>query len=367
MKNLSQYLSISKIRELHEKYEAHLSAAAVIFGFTVDSLTLQRIDLVMENVIIIAYLVLAGAAIVVMNLYNEGKLEWKMFEEAGWWVPLVMQFAFGGIFSVFLLFYGRSGSLGASWPFFAILLGLLVGNEFFRTRYQRMKFHVSVWYTAVFAYSILAIPMIVNEISAWVFIVSGLVSLGIVAAFVSLLSFSSPARVEKERVQLTKIIGGIFIMANVLYFLNIMPPIPLSLQSSAVAHSVTRSDGSYRLVLESEPWYERVIPGETIHIRSGADVYFYSAIFAPTDINTDIVHEWQHFNPDKNRWVITSRIRFPIRGGRDEGYRGYSIKNSPVPGRWRVSVETASGQIIGRDRFKIKYETEASDTRVDIR
>jgi hypothetical protein len=46
----------------------------------------------------------------------------------------------------------------------------------------------------------------------------------------------------------------------------------------------------------------------------------------------------------------------PVLGGRREGYRTYSRKTSfpdDAEGRWSVDVVTASGQLIGRLRFRI--------------
>lgn len=77
-------------------------------------------------------------------------------------------------------------------------------------------------------------------------------------------------------------------------------------------------------------------------------MYIYSAVFAPTDLNTQIFHRWQYFDEIKKKWIIQNDIPFPITGGRDEGYRGYSFKDGIFPGEWRVDVVTARGQIVGR-------------------
>ena len=69
-------------------------------------------------------------------------------------------------------------------------------------------------------------------------------------------------------------------------------------------------------------------------------------------------HHWQFFDAKNDRWVSRSRIEFPITGGADGGYRGYSLKNNIEPGKWRVRVETVRGQVLGEERFRI----EISDT-----
>ncbi|MCF1193471.1 DUF2914 domain-containing protein, partial [Mangrovimonas sp. AS39] len=53
------------------------------------------------------------------------------------------------------------------------------------------------------------------------------------------------------------------------------------------------------------------------------------------------------------KWVSGSKISFPIKGGRNEGYRGFSKKENVFSGKWRVDIETERGQVVGRVRFDI--------------
>jgi hypothetical protein len=48
-----------------------------------------------------------------------------------------------------------------------------------------------------------------------------------------------------------------------------------------------------------------------------------------------------------------SRVELPVRGGRGDGYRTYSVKTGIIPGAWRVNVETSSGALLGRLRFNV--------------
>lgn len=340
-------------RELHERYEAQLSATAVLLGFTVDYFTLTRVDLLMENVVIITYLLVAASAIYVMHLFNQGQLEHSWFRHADWWVPLVMQFAFGGLFSVFLIFYGRSGALLANLPFFLILIALLVGNEFFRTRYQKLTFNTAVFYTALLAYLIFAVPVVMSEMGPAVFVMSGIASLLLFTGYVSVLPFEEDRRFEQNRLLARGL--SVFLVIALLYVLNLIPPIPLSLKETRIAYDIDRVPGQwYRLQVEADgpPWYERLVVGkQSVPLAAGQPLYFYSAVFAPTDFDSRIVHHWQYW--DSNRWRSASRIGFTITGGREQGYRGYSYKRNLFPGSWRVSVETEAGQVIGRDTFEI--------------
>jgi len=102
------------------KYERHISTGAFAAGFIIDNLTLTRIDLLLDNLILFSYLVVAGSVIVFLNFYERGVFTGfvgRFFAPARLVAPIAMQFAFGGLFSGFFIFYSRSASLSASWPF----------------------------------------------------------------------------------------------------------------------------------------------------------------------------------------------------------------------------------------------------------
>ena len=83
-------------------------------------------------------------------------------------------------------------------------------------------------------------------------------------------------------------------------------------------------------------------------------MYVYTAIFAPSGISTNIVHEWQRHDETSGKWVTEHRLTFHITGGREGGYRGYSLKKDVTPGEWRVNVTTDYGQLIGRAPFRVE-------------
>jgi uncharacterized protein (DUF58 family) len=148
-------------------------------------------------------------------------------------------------------------------------------------------------------------------------------------------------------------IATIFLTFNVLYFLNLIPPLPLSLQDASVHHAITRNaDGNYAVQSEDPGLLRFFRLTETFHAKPGAPVYAYSAVFSPTSLNTKIVHEWQIYDR-KRGWTNMSRVELPVRGGRGGGYRTYSVKTGITPGVWRVNVETPTGALLGRLRFNV--------------
>ncbi|OGK99989.1 MAG: hypothetical protein A3D33_06860 [Candidatus Rokubacteria bacterium RIFCSPHIGHO2_02_FULL_73_26] len=77
----------------------------------------------------------------------------------------------------------------------------------------------------------------------------------------------------------------------------------------------------------------------------------HTAIYAPAGLGVPIEHVWRRAGE-----VVSVVPLSPIRGGRRGGYRTYSRKTGFPPdpvGAWTVDVRTASGQLIGRVRFRV--------------
>jgi hypothetical protein len=337
------------------KNERRLASLALICGFTFDIFTLKRVDRLYENVWVGCLLLIAALGIFIINLYEEGKLQEKVPGRVHFWATIIIQFAFGGSFSAFLIFYTKSGSIFSSWPFLLLLLITLFANEQLRSRYARLVFQISQLFFALLFYSIYIVPIVVGNISSRVFILSGIISLIIIVAFILLLTVFTPNRIKKEKFALAISIPLIFIIINVLYFTHVIPPIPLSLKKADVYHSIARNRNVYIATEEEQRsrFWKYFSKKVTIHLVPGQTLYAYSAVFAPAKFSTGIVHRWQYYNDDEDKWVTSSLIPLNITGGRDGGFRTYSSKTNLNPGKWLVNVETAEAQVIGRIRFDI--------------
>jgi hypothetical protein len=81
-------------------------------------------------------------------------------------------------------------------------------------------------------------------------------------------------------------------------------------------------------------------------------VYCFSSVFAPVTLHTTIYHHWQWrpFNEPAS-FITTDRIPLTMTGGRETGYRLYTMKQRVQPGEWRVDVETEDGRLLGRMTF----------------
>lgn len=351
-------MPVNSIKNIYSRYERYVFPVALLSGFILDNLTLKRIDFLYENLVLISYLLIAGFGIFLLQFYYSSRLKSRFFEKVIFIVPFTLQFAFGGLFSAFVIFYFKSASIFASWPFLLVLLFLLVGNELFKERYSRLIFQISIYFIAIFSYSIFALPILVKKMGSGVFIISGLISLIVITLFIYFLYRIMPMRMEHGRrpLMISISIGIIYLMFNVFYFANLIPPIPLALKDSGIYHNIEIVDNSNYLVqYEPLPWYlffKKFNP--VFHKTPGDRVYCFSAVFAPTEFNMKVFHRWSFFDEKADKWVETDRIYFNIIGGRAGGYRGYTFKSGLEPGKWRVDIITEQDQVLGRTKFKIE-------------
>lgn len=354
---------LERAKSFLERHERRLSISAFFLGFLWDSLTLTRIDRLYENLMLGAYLLIAFAGIVLLNAHGSGRFQGALMTRGMRLIRFALPFAFGGLFSGFIIFYSRSGAVLASAPFLLALLVFFLGNELWKKHYERFTFQMSVFFVALFSYITLVVPVFIGKIGAPVFIGSGLLAVAVFFLLLRILRHVSLEEVERSKRTLVPVIVIIFITFNFLYFNNMIPPIPLALKEVGVYHDVSRMrSGSYVLSSEAPAWYEfGRQTSATLHRSSDEPVYVWSSIYAPTKFDTSVVHRWLSFEEETGEWISESAIPFAISGGRLEGFRGYSVKTNLNAGKWRVDVETPRGAIIGRIVFTVEDSEEAPE------
>ena len=120
-----------------------------------------------------------------------------------------------------------------------------------------------------------------------------------------------------------------------------VPPAPVSLVRPTLARAVVD-------LVPVEP-VARVTLEE---LRAWGGLTAFTPVAAPAALQQAIEHRWRH----EGRVVSTVHLAMPVQGGRPGGFRTYSRKTDFAPdarGRWTVDVVTASGQLIGRLRFRV--------------
>ncbi len=345
------------VRELVHWYERYVSPASLVAGFIADNLVLtRRVDLWTTDALFFFYLAIASTGILLLNLIETGRLRSKVFIEGAPLVPVFVQFAFGGLFSGFLSLYSRSAAYATSWIFVVGVAALLLGNERFVRLYSKLSFQIAILFTTLFSFLIFFLPVVFHMIGPWMFVYSGVAALVAISLFLTLLMRLMP-ETRRQRTLIARVIAAIFVAFNVLYFTGAIPPLPLSLKDAGVYHSVVHdfSSGAYFVEGEPLPWYDALLRYNTVfHEGPGDIVVVYTSIFAPAGLSTNVLHEWQYYDPVVGAWKTEATIRYSIVGGRDGGYEGYSEYPSPMPGSWRVNMLTQYGALIGQVTFAVE-------------
>lgn len=345
----------------------HISSVAFVVGFLWDTLTLTRIDRVYDNVVFISYLLIAFAGILLVHSVDTERWAPAWLAKHKEWLPALVQFPLGGLFSGFFIFYSKSAEFWTSWPFLLLLALLFVGNEFFRRRYERLVFQVSVLHFSLTSYLILVTPVVLGTLGTSTFILATLLSVFVTALILQVIMRLFPDLYRRAMRGVWFAVGGIFVGFHVLYITNLIPPVPLTLKDIGIYHSVVKVPEGYRVEFEAPHKYAFWRTTASIFHRTHNEAaYCFSSVYAPTALRTKIFHSWQR-KSGVGAWVREERVGFPLVGGRNEGYRGFTVKTALSDGTWRCVVETENGKVIGQTEFEIVSTDTASNLMRDTR
>src|SRR3989344_9430146 len=103
---------VEYLKKVYKRSERYISPAAFLAGFIIDNITLTRIDLWFNNLLLFSYLLIAGASILLVH-FIVGRKETQdgMGKSIALLLPIVTQFAFGALFSGYFVYYTRSGTI----------------------------------------------------------------------------------------------------------------------------------------------------------------------------------------------------------------------------------------------------------------
>ncbi len=352
---------IEPIRNFYGRFERPISSLSLILGFVFDAVTLKRVDTLWENIWILGHLLIVGIFIILIHAQEKTEGDEANPSRKHFWYVNILQFFFGGILSTYLVFYFRSADIFTTWPFIALLVVAFWANESLKRHYMRFSFQISLFYLSIYSFAIFLVPILLHKIGAWVFLLSGFVSLVFITAFIFILSFFVKREFKESKKLIISLILGITILINILYFTNLIPPMPLSLKDAGVYHTIQKNTtGSYLVTYEDSGWKEYFDFYPDFHHTTNSPIYVFSAIFSPKNLNIKIIHEWQKYNTLNKEWLTDKTINLSVIGGRDGGFRTYSMRSNLTEGKWRVKIKTEHGQTIGHVRFNILHtDTEA--------
>lgn len=344
----------------------HWLTVSFLLGFLTDLILLNRIDDVVDNLILLAYAILATASFLLfyVGVAERGPRFLSIFLKK--FAPILMQYAFGGLLSGMLIFYGRSGDWVASAPFFLLILAVIAGNELISKRSDRLIYQLTLYFVGMFSYIVLVVPVVTGKMGDGMFVLSGLIALMIVTFVIQTLYRIIPNFMTFHTRRVIITVGVIFVGFNIFYFSNVIPPIPLSLTELDVVQSVGKmGDGNYRVAFEVQPWYRKLPFVKPVIHPTGSSIACFARVYAPTKLQTNIFHRWE-YQDEAGRWQERFRLGYEITGANEGGYRGYTQLSSFFAGKWRCSVETKRGQVLGRKTVYIDAKEKVGEVKVRI-
>lgn len=231
-----------------------------------------------------------------------------------------------------------------TWPgptaAFTILIGLgallsLLDPIYFNRIANRPWLWATYHSFALFTAMLVCLPMLFGLNTTWSLLGSAATA-GIFAA-PTLLGFHDA---RQYKTWLKTFAVGLFCAALAWFGRYFVPPAPLQITEHAVSSEINVKTRQPRDRLTA-------IDAAKLH-RQGLAAY--TSIRAPLGLKDEMLHIW------KQNGKVIDRIRLPIDGGRQNGYRTWSHKRAfpanPV-GHWQVDVQTEHGQLLGRLEFDV--------------
>lgn len=342
------------LREFAVRHGRWLSVGSFLSGFALRVLTIGRIDsawnIVQQGMVI----ALLGFVLGLELLHSEGlvdepesprlRLLWQFR-------LLIAQFFFGSLMSAYAIFYFKSASWLGLMVFLPLLAALMVLVETRRFRSGAAWLRVGVYAVCLGSYFGYLVPILVGHIGKTPFLIAMAAAASVLALlFVWVRSAGLSGR-NSLRGVLAPGMATLGVL-TALYFLQLIPPVPLSLQHVGIYHGVEKVGASYRLLHERRWWKIWEFADQKFRARPGDQIYLFARIFAPRSFQDEIRVRWLRRHP-RYGWVTWDVIPMTILGGREEGFRGYAYKANYEPGLWRVQIETVDGREVGRIQFRV--------------
>lgn len=337
------------------KHTAHITTVLFAIGFIFDFLVLPNIS--HSHATFLGAVYLCAIAILVMfrewvvSRNTASNVEQKIYSFATFGISYFL----GSALSFIFVYSFLSAAFSVSWPLFVLFIICIVANEFVNTHNFRLTLDIGIFLIALLFFAIFNIPIFLKTQNDIIFAVSIGITIIFSLFYLYLLQFTSDsARYEAPRMYALAI--GIPMFVGMLYFLNVIPAVPLSLKSSGIYHNIVRTESGEFIAQKESDFRKFLYFRSPIYSMSSLDtgVYFFSAVDAPVELSAPISHVWEQYNESTKKWIPKTTVFFTMEGGRNDGYRAYSYKENITDGLWRVSVKVDSNRLVGRVKFIIK-------------
>jgi hypothetical protein len=347
-------LHLMKLSRILKESKHHATTLLFIGGFIFDLVILPEAGHVMTMILGGFYLSVVAIAIAlrewVISRNTASKSEQKIFS----FLTFAIAYFSGSALSFISVYALRSAAFAVSWPLLLVLLLCVLVNELISSHHFRFTLDVGVLMLALLFFFIFNLPVFLKVQNDMTFVLSTGIAILVSLLYVALLKHTSESA-EEESPRLYALAIGIPMFISMLYFLNVIPAVPLSLTNGGVYHSLIKdSEGQFSAVQEVDTRLLSSVRVPVYHLGENDNgVYFFSSVSAPAELTAPISHTWEYYDEVTKQWVEKTTVSFMLAGGREEGYRAYSQKENVSEGLWRVTVKVDSKRIVGRMKFYI--------------
>ncbi len=350
-------------QELYGAHKHYIPVIAFIGGLVFDAFTLRSFDSIFTLAKHGTYLAIITVLLGLEFLESEGKFDVRKLGKVWTYHEEAVHFLFGSLLSAFSVFYFKSSSLMTSFVFMVLILLFLVLNELPKFRMYGIIMRSALLTLCLSSYAIYAIPVVLGEIGILPFLLAiGATAFYLVVFWFGSLKFLGAGAAARKMI----LVPGIVVLGLLtgMYFLKVIPPVPLSMKYIGIYHKVSKVGTKYVGEFD-RPWWKVWHNGDQdFTYRSGDLIYCYFSIVSPGGFADKLRVRWLYKNPQGD-WRSSDAIPVSIYGGRKEGYRGYTHKRHYQDGDWQVRVETSDGREVGRIYLTISPDI-TTDKRVFI-
>jgi hypothetical protein len=158
--------------------------------------------------------------------------------------------------------------------------------------------------------------------------------------------------------ELLKILGGTLAAFIIMYFTGMIPPVPLALKDMALFHELKKENGQYLFSYTRPPWKIWQKGDQHFVARPGDRIHLFIRVFSPGGLSEKLFVRWEL--EGTGGWIPQDLIPIEISGGREEGFRGFTIKQNYSPGEWRVKIQTQDNRELGRLYFTVELSNDTT-------
>lgn len=332
----------------------HATTIMFVVGFGFDLFFLPEIGTRLSQYLGIGYLACIALGILIREWLVERNRATKSERILYSMLTYGIAYFQGSALSFVFVYAIRGSALSVAWPLIVILLLCSIVNELVASHNYRFTLDIGVLYVALLFYVVFNLPVLLKSQNDSVFLICLLVSAVISIVYMKILStFSEVAHHESPRGYALAL--GVPMFVGMLYMLNVIPAVPLSLKEIGVYHHVKRyDDGSYLGKYEPETAQFPILSPNVFHRMSSSEgVFVFASVNAPAELKAPITHVWEWYNPSSRKWEEKFTSSYLTSGGRTGGYRAYSQKDSVADGFWRVTVKADQKRVVGRITFEV--------------